>query len=659
MEHPRLQDIVEANGPQLLDVAFLITGDADRARDDLLAVIVQAHHDAGHDADASAVPDPLSVCALRRTLLRRCLRPRPDDAAAPTEDIMGTTHHDQTAGRHPALVTAYRQLPVRQRAVLALDILDQLPQEQIAQLLNSDTDAVACAHEQALARLASACPPGWSRQRVHDEATVALRDVAAADCSGENVWNRAQLAIAASTRRRRRVGMAFAGGGAAALLVIGGAVYVSPRITDARPAATTSTTGAPARQPPSAEMRRPDSWPLRGSLATSAVAALQRLRNDPQLSESGQSVDHFLFAGDVGQSRFVVATTSSGRDDPDVIGDMGTTAQLVTWVGPRGSDLATLRLGPSGFIAADLPGVVARDAGIDVPSGDLLVIAAPDEPAIRYSAEPVLGLDGRVSRSVRNLMLHDGIGMTRSGRLGGTGAQVTHPDTPESPAFVINASDESVIGASRFDVVGQPGARGGADAVDSLVTRFAALHKVPRSKVTVLDAQHVTMDGPSPDSSRHAQWSVEIVVVRTPDGRVFREGTSTVDGSSGGSDVEPLSVGGLLPADSWRHRPTVVLQAWSSAASAEPTTVAKVLAPGAAQVLVSGPGRATLPLARESAGVFVRPDHGVATGALDLTEMPGSLILTSVDAAGHMIGRWPAHPTHGIDDDGSFASALW
>lgn len=629
MEQSRVRRLVEATGAQLLDVAFLITGDAGRARDHLLAVVVRAHH------DAEADPAALSAHAVRKTLARRCVRAC-SDGAAPAREPQETVPADETGRRHVALVTAYRRLPVQQRAVLALAIIEGLPLEQVAHVLDITTTATSTAQEHARTALASACPPDWSRARVEDEVTAVLRSDVEVARSDENLWASAQLAITVSSRRRRRVGMAVAAGGATALLAIGGAVYLAPRSSQARPAATASVTGPPALAATPLDMSQPKNWPLRGSLAGTSDAQLQKLQADIGLTMTDQLVDHFLFAGDVGQSRFVVATTSNG-EGPEASDADG--QQLAVWSGPRGTAIASLELSLNGFLPPGAAAVVARDQGIDVPSGDLLVMAAPRAATVRYSPEPLYGRDGNVTRRWRSLPLTAGIGIIRSGRLGGMGAVVRLTQDGQ-PAMVTDASDQSVTRATGM-IFGLQTKQTLAATTDALLSRFAARHKVPRNRVTVLDTRQVTMDGPNQDGTGHTPWSVATLMLRTPDDQVFRAAIITTDG---GRSVLPLSEDELLPADSWRHRPTIVMQDWPKAGSDELTPIVKIVAPDAAQVRISGPGGAPVTLVRRSPGVFSIPSGPATADHLDLTDLNAPLTLTTLDAAGHAIGHWPAQP---------------
>lgn len=144
-------EYVRANGGRLLRFAYLQTGDAATAQDVVQTVLARALLSWRRISDGS--PDAYlrrAVINERTTLWRRIGRREVLSHTLP--DVAVVDPIAITDARH-LLVTALRQLPRQQRAAVVLRYLEDLPDEQVAEILGCSPTTVRSHVFRGLARL--------------------------------------------------------------------------------------------------------------------------------------------------------------------------------------------------------------------------------------------------------------------------------------------------------------------------------------------------------------------------------------------------------------------------------------------------------------------------------------------------------------------------
>lgn len=145
---------VEQASPELLRIAWFLTGDVHSAQDLVQGALLRTYR-AWHRVD------PPRVVAYTRTVLlnlsreewrrRGAGRVRPDADAG--DLLPQTPDHADATGEQDRLVRGLRLLPERQRTVVVLRYYCDLSEQQCADELGISTGAVKSAASRGLARL--------------------------------------------------------------------------------------------------------------------------------------------------------------------------------------------------------------------------------------------------------------------------------------------------------------------------------------------------------------------------------------------------------------------------------------------------------------------------------------------------------------------------
>jgi RNA polymerase sigma-70 factor (sigma-E family) len=152
-------DFVTVRSAALLRFAYLLTGDRHLAEDLTQEALVRAHR-RWHAITGSDGPEPY----VRRVILRQFLswRRRRASTERPVASFADVVVHDDLADRVVAtdeMWTALTALPRSQRAVIVLRYYEDLPDAEIARLLNCAQATVRVHAFHALHRLRSTLSP--------------------------------------------------------------------------------------------------------------------------------------------------------------------------------------------------------------------------------------------------------------------------------------------------------------------------------------------------------------------------------------------------------------------------------------------------------------------------------------------------------------------
>ncbi len=152
-------EFVRAASPRLVRTAYLLVGDLGHAEDLVQTALVRT---ARRWRDAKAAPTAYARAVLVN-LAKDRVRARSRRVAETPLDGMPVTHRGPAATGadvdveaivlRDALVRATRALPPRQRAVLVLRYFEDLPVEQVAEILGCSTGTVKSQTHHALVRL--------------------------------------------------------------------------------------------------------------------------------------------------------------------------------------------------------------------------------------------------------------------------------------------------------------------------------------------------------------------------------------------------------------------------------------------------------------------------------------------------------------------------
>jgi RNA polymerase sigma-70 factor (sigma-E family) len=145
---------VEQASPELLRIAWFLTGDVHRAQDLVQGALLRTYR-AWHRVD------PPRAVAYTRTVMLNLTRQdwrregrgrvRPDADAG--DLLPHTPDHAEVTGEQDRLVRGLRLLPERQRTVVVLRYYGDLSEQQCADELGISTGAVKSAASRGLARL--------------------------------------------------------------------------------------------------------------------------------------------------------------------------------------------------------------------------------------------------------------------------------------------------------------------------------------------------------------------------------------------------------------------------------------------------------------------------------------------------------------------------
>ncbi|WP_405094567.1 SigE family RNA polymerase sigma factor [Micromonospora sp. NBC_01412] len=157
---------VGARSPALFRTALALTGHRQQAEDLLQTVLAKAYHrwgDVRHGHPEAYVRKALyrqQVSWWRRPMWGR------EVVTDRLPDSPGTDRTDQV-DLSLALRKSLRKLAPKQRAVLVMRYLDDLPDEEIAQVLRCKPATVRSQAARALERIRALCPELIDRQEVH------------------------------------------------------------------------------------------------------------------------------------------------------------------------------------------------------------------------------------------------------------------------------------------------------------------------------------------------------------------------------------------------------------------------------------------------------------------------------------------------------------
>ncbi|HET8767933.1 MAG TPA: hypothetical protein VFM86_11460 [Pedococcus sp.] len=448
----------------------------------------------------------------------------------------------------------------------------------------------------------------------------------------EDPWSRVDGAIRTSARRRRA---AYAGVTAAVValaVLVPGLVGGSHRATT--PATRTGTVQLPAPGDP--RWQRIATWPVRGSLAQDAAflsAATRRF--------DGTSA-RILFAGDVEDSRLVLAFTRTEVPPDTATGEVGTTEHVRVLVGPRGSALDKLQPGPDQQ-PGDVDALVVRpDLRAD---GWLMVLAQPGVRTAELSTSVSISPSGSVGRTWAPLALTDGVGVTRvhDAPLGVTRVRAGGYD---GNAVVVASNQDDSDGTAGAAFCGGCGEAFYATGVEAAREGIARTLGLQPAQVEVsahvqgrIDRTLQVKDGMYGTPGSVAR--VLVVHARVPGGGVVRSVAVSVTERDGtGSLLQPEDI---VPIDAATAtgRPWV---AWAPDTKGSGLTL-QVFAPGAAGIAITSdaptifPGSPREPVRNGSALVHLDSDESLLQ----------HYVVVGYDAAGHETGRWPLRPTNLAD----------
>ncbi|AKU17445.1 RNA polymerase sigma factor [Luteipulveratus mongoliensis] len=616
-EDEGFRELVEARWHRWLDVAYLVIGDERTAHEAVLDTFI---HTRRSWTDLNGSP---ATAALRR-LVRRCRTEAEGRAPAFPEDAPEDFALDELARTRADLVAAFSTLPIEQRLVLALQAVEDLTDHEIGDVLERTSNEVAGEGQSGLRSLQPVCPPSWSIAQIESELRPALRAHADLAVDGEHPWETTQLALSQADHRRRRTTVVALAALVAALIAAGG-IALALR-DDPKPHGQPSPTRSTSVAPPALDARSDDikNWPLRGSLSAHPEL-LDPLRDSPQLDgmfggDQPVYIDRFIFAGDIGQSRFVIGYSADVSEAQQT--------GLLVWSGKRGAPLNTLK--PA---VADGFGVVALIRRPADGAGDLLVLAPVGAKPVKVSPGPTYHLDGTATRTETRLPFTDGT------------ASMTLPATGPDVVMVTTDGGQAALATMVGDLEGLQAPPKTESVVQSLLRTFASNHRIPVAQVTLLDQQtfrykapaspsfpgSASQNGPSvtgPD----VDWTATMVVMRKPDGTVFRSSAVSQSGADGQGAPGPEALTDT-PTDAryWRGRPMPLVEITDS----DKQTIV-LLAPGASSVTFSGPGAKQIGLKRIAPGVFRGP---LATTAWYVD--PLKVRVETKDAGGKALGSWP------------------
>ncbi|WP_214415893.1 SigE family RNA polymerase sigma factor [Sphaerisporangium fuscum] len=155
-EERRFREFVAARSPALMRLGFLLTGGDQHAAEDLLQTVL-----ARAAARWSRIDEPEAY--VRRAMYRqqvswwRLASRRPETVVAETPDVAGPDDA-HAAELKLVLRRALTRLTPRQRAVLVLRYFEDLPEAEVAQIMDCSVGTVRSTAHRSLARLRAVAP---------------------------------------------------------------------------------------------------------------------------------------------------------------------------------------------------------------------------------------------------------------------------------------------------------------------------------------------------------------------------------------------------------------------------------------------------------------------------------------------------------------------
>jgi RNA polymerase sigma-70 factor (sigma-E family) len=153
------REFVAARSAALTRSAYLLTGQREAAEDMLQTVLAKV---ARRWTRIDGPPEAYVRAALYREQVSRWRRHGREVFGVP-ETAADGDHAAATALR-VSLATALRRLTARQRAVVLLRYVEDLPESEVAAVLDVSIGTVRSTASRALARLRSECPSLWSEE---------------------------------------------------------------------------------------------------------------------------------------------------------------------------------------------------------------------------------------------------------------------------------------------------------------------------------------------------------------------------------------------------------------------------------------------------------------------------------------------------------------
>lgn len=143
---------VHARSPALMRTAYLLTGDAELARD-LLQTALTNMYVAWPRIQSTEALDAYARTSMTRTLIswRRYRGRRPEIVHSEIADRSAV--HDSTTDDREEILSCLRRLPPRQRAVIVLRYYEELSEQETASALGCSVGTVKSQASRGLARL--------------------------------------------------------------------------------------------------------------------------------------------------------------------------------------------------------------------------------------------------------------------------------------------------------------------------------------------------------------------------------------------------------------------------------------------------------------------------------------------------------------------------
>lgn len=443
-------------------------------------------------------------------------------------------------------------------------------------------------------------------------------------------YARVSGAVRSSQRRRR----AIAGGVAAVAIAAG---VLAPQVigNQTHRGATPATHTLQLPAPTDPAWQQFTTWPTRGSLAGDKAfmaAATARFDGD---------APRILFAGDIEDTRLVVAFQRVPVPEDEQMAGETTTEQLRVLSGPRQASVGSLQLGADQQPVEHSALVVRQNVG---PDGWLLVLAPRGVEKAELSTSVTIAPPGTVSRTWSTLPLTDGVGVT----------QVRNAPQPVTRVrvgaydgnFQLAASNDDPTPPSSAAFCGGCGDAFYDSGIDATRAGFAWILGLRPDQITIKDTIRGRIDPAlqTKDGMYGTKGAIARVLVadgRLPSGAVVRAvAVSVTENDGGGSVTQPEEI---VPIDAAtaNRRPWT---AWTTDPGGN-GMILQVFAPGAASVRIISDSPSIYP---GSARTTVR--NGSAVVGVDVGETAmAQLKVVTYDAKGAELGRWPVRSTNSDD----------
>jgi RNA polymerase sigma-70 factor (sigma-E family) len=153
------REFVAARSAALFRSAYLLTGQREAAEDLLQTVLARV---ARRWRRISGEPDAYVRAALYREQVSRWRRRGREVPGVPDTPAAGD--HAASTDLRVSLAAALRRLTPRQRAVVVLRYVEDLPEREVAAVLDVSVGTVRSTAFRALARLRASCPSLWTEE---------------------------------------------------------------------------------------------------------------------------------------------------------------------------------------------------------------------------------------------------------------------------------------------------------------------------------------------------------------------------------------------------------------------------------------------------------------------------------------------------------------